>query len=322
MATLPRSLTVRPVRLQGRLEETRYKKSDDGLRYKHESNADLWLIETKDGRRGTLAMPRRGQGWTRDGETTWLTNAPERAPMAKRRSRFKKGSAAARAYMAKIRPNKGRRKVAKAKRRSSGKKRRAVARRSVVLINSPKRRNSRRGHRRNPPALSVAGALGRVTAGAMGGATIVATEIAQRLIRGRALGMKAGELLSDAVELGVSTAAGLAAEHFLGGNTGARYGQLIVDAGFASVLRARIKQSKAPWVADALADDGRRMNFEVRNGRVIGRGSVNGYVPGRAPANNVALNGYVPGREQRPLGGYVPGAGAAEMAAAFRSATG
>lgn len=303
---LPRSLTVRPVRLQGRLEETRYKKADDGLLYRHEGNADLWLIETKDGRRGTLALPRRGQGWTAEGGTTWLTNGPEKRPMAKRAKKRSKRPAPPggwKKYMAKIRPNRGRKKMA-----TKGKKRAAPKRSRVVIVNRPKQNRPRRrsSGRRNPPVFSIGGILERSFNGALGGATIVATEIAARMIRGRALGMKAGELLSGATELGITTAAGLLVEKMLGGRAGDRYGQLIVDAGFASIIRATVKGSKAAWVSDALADDTRRQMFTIRDGNTV---RLNGYVPGRAP-----LNGYV-GGARPPLGGYVPGNGAAEMAA-------
>jgi len=184
-----------------------------------------------------------------------------------------------------------------------------------VIVNPPKHRRIARHRRTNPPAFSIGGVVSRLMNGAIGGATIVATEVGTRMIRSRVLGIPAGTLMAGAVELGISSAAGIAAEQFLGGRTGERFGQLIVDAGFASIIRATAKQMKAPWVAEALSDDTRRLNYVVRGGRVI---PLDGYVPGRDLAR---LNGYVPGR--RPaLGGYVPGNGAAEQAAAAAMAIG
>jgi hypothetical protein len=311
---LPRSLTVKPVKLQGQLEETFYKKSDDGRHYRHEGNADLWLIETKDGRRGTLSMPRRGQGWMYDRNTTWLTNSPREAtPMAKAKRRPPKGFKSWKTYMASIRPN-GKRRASNPRKRKAAK--RARPRSSVVIVNPPKKRRHV-ARRRNPPDLGAYikdGGL-MIVHGAIGGTVIVATEAGTRLIRKRVLGMTAGTLLAGAAELGISTTAGLLAHHLLPEPMGERAGQLIVDAGFASVIRATVKQSSAPWVSDALADDGPQKMFIVRNNRVVRRSAMGGYVSGATtPAR---LNGYVPGASSRPaLGGYVPGNGSAEIAAA------
>lgn len=145
----------------------------------------------------------------------------------------------------------------------------------------------------------------RVTQGLVGGGVIVATEIGTRLIRKRVLNMTAGTLIAGATEVGISTAAGLLAERFVG----PRIAQLIIDGGFASVIRVTLKQlgnvpAAAPgtlW-ADALGDAPR--NFVIRDGRVFpARGRLTGYVRGA-----------------QPLGGYVPGA--AGMASAFDVATG
>lgn len=321
MARLPRSLTVRPVRLQGRLEETFYKKSDDGLQYRHEGDADLWLVETNDGTRATLAMPRRGQGWMQDGSTTWLTNSPREAhtmaSKSKRRTKRPppKGFKSWKTYMASIRPgsrrsNPKRKRVhaMATKRRKSTKRRRSSA---LVIVNRPKARRARRRRNPNLGAL-VREATGMVMAGALGGAVIVATEAGTRLIRKRALGMPAGTLIAGATEVGISTTAGLLANHLLPGRIGTRVGQLVIDAGFASVMRAMVKQSSAPWIADALADDGPSRVYVVRNGRTVRRPAMGGYVRGAAPP----LNGYVPGTNGRAaLGNYV--SGSAEQAAAY-----
>jgi len=286
-----RSLVVRPVALQGELEETRYRKRDDGKYYAHAGSSDLWLVETSDGKRGTLSLPRRGAGWTRDGRTYWLTNSPhEGTRMSKSTSARKtkkrtppRGFKTWSAYMASIRP--GGKKMAKAKKRGrkASSTRKAVKRRRSVAVANPPRR--RRRHR-NPPMMNDI--MGRLMSGAVGGLTIVATEAGTRLIRSRALGMPAGTLLSGATELGISTGAGLLAGKFLGTETGQR----VIDAGFASVIRAAVKQLGVPLISDALGDDGGGRRYVIRNGRALPR-RLNGYVAG--PARTVALGGYVSG---------------------------
>jgi hypothetical protein len=122
--------------------------------------------------------------------------------------------------------------------------------------------------------------------------------------------MPAGTLLSGAAELAISTTAGLLSRRWIG----ERLAQTIIDAGFASVIRATAKQLKAPIVADALADDSRRANFVIRpGGRVVAanRGNLGGYVGGGR------LNGYVTGGGGADaLGGYVAGSAANNATAA------
>jgi hypothetical protein len=185
----------------------------------------------------------------------------------------------------------------------------ARPRSAVIVVNRPKHPAKRRHYSRsNPPALSGMGALDRVISGVVGGLIILGTEVGTRLIRGRVFGMPAGTMLAGVTEVAVSTTAGLAAAHFVGEQTGQR----IIDAGFASVMRATAKQLKAPIVADVLSDDTRRQNFVVRGGRVFpaGRPPVSGYVRGR-------MDGYVPGARRAPgvdrLGGYVRGTEAAAV---------
>jgi hypothetical protein len=331
-----RKLTVRPVALQGRVTETRYRKADDGLPYSHTGDGDLWLVETADGQRGTLTLPRHGDGWERDGGTHWLTNHPKhprtlmstrkrsarrsaRPTAARRKSKrrppngFKTWSA----YMASIRPNGG--STMKRKRKSAPKKRRAGGRTAVVLVNRPAKRSVR--HRRNPPRmrLNVGSITNTLTQGVIGGSIIVATEAGTRLIRSRVLRMSAGTLAAGLTEVGISTAAGIAAGRFLGQSTGQR----IVDAGFASVIRATLKQfghvmPGTGLVAEALGDDGSPRNFVIRNGRVFPRAPLGGYTSGGS-----RLSGYVPGSSgnRTTLGGYVPGASAA-VASAMNNAGG
>lgn len=305
-----RSYRVRPVTLQGRLKETRYQKSDDGLLYQHDGDADLWLVETDDGRRATLALPRHGDGWKRDGATYWLTNSPDDASMSKPRKRAKttarktkrpppRGFKTWAAYMASIRPNGGR-KMATRKRRASSsphkrRRRRSSSSRTAVVVarsNPPRRR---RHARRNPP-FSIGGIVNRATAGAVGGAVILATEVGTKLARSRLLGMPAGTITAGLTEAGVGLGASVLGEKFVG----PRVAQLIADATFASIFRTTVKQLGISAVNDVLSDTPKA--FAIRNGRVVRRGG--------------AVNGYVGGAR---LGQYVGGASPADAAAAMVS---
>lgn len=319
--SLPRSLSVRPVKLQGELEETFYKKSDDGKRYRHAGSSDLWLVETKDGRRATLAIPRRGQGWMVDRGTTWLTNSPsEGKPMASKKRRAKRpvprGYSSWKQYMAAIRPNSPKRKV---KRMAAKSKKRARPRTAVVLVNSPKKR---RGVRRRNPDLGayVSSAVTKVMHGAIGGGVIVGTELGTRYVRKRVFGMSAGTAAAAVTELAISSTAGVAAEYVLPASIAARTSQLIVDAGFASVYRSVLKQMAPQAVADVLGDDGPRRVFVVRNGQVVRRADAMGsYVGGPAPVA-ARLNGYVAGGRRQALGQYVAGGAGASNNAALEAA--
>ncbi len=289
-----RTLSVRPIALQGELEETRYRKRDDGKYYAHEGSADLWLVETSGGQRGTLSLPRRGAGWTKDGGTYWLTNSPHEAThMSKRTSsarRTKKrppprGFKTWAAYMASIRP--GGKKMAKARKRGrkSTRKKTATRRRSsVVVLANPHRR---RRHRRNPPLMK--GLIGRLTNGAIGGTAIVVTKATARAIRSRAFSMPAGTLKAGAVELTISTAAGIVAAMFISPSVG----QSIIDGGFANAIEQGVTGLKVPFIASALGDGGR--SYVIRNGRALPR-RLNGYVAG--PAGRPALGGYVAGPDR------------------------
>lgn len=156
--------------------------------------------------------------------------------------------------------------------------------------------------------------------GLIGGTVITATEIVTRLIRKRVLGMPAGSLVANATELGISTGLGLIAQHTLPAPYADRGGQLIIDGGVASVERSLLKSTGWAFVSDALADDGPRKVYVVRNGKVIKRDAMAGYVKGGA---NARMNGYVSGRDGKAsLGGYVRGQGSASDAASMYAAGG
>jgi hypothetical protein len=283
-----RSLTVRPVALQGRVEEVRYKKRDDGLRYRHDSDGDLWLVETGDGRRGTLTLPRAGDGWTRDGDTTWLTNPPmkKRSSSARRRSsttRRKakrsppKGFRSWSTYMASIRPNRARSSASKGGSMAARKKRRRRytrrastrrRRRSVtVASNPPRRRRARRRYtRRNPPAFSVGGVINNVMDVGKGALCVLGGEAGTRWIRSDLLGMDDGETLSSITDFAIGTGLGLLTQRFLG-RQAAR--DLAVGA-YAYVGRTIARQLGSDKVTELLGDGGPPMHrFELRDGRLV-----------------------------------------------------
>lgn len=106
--------------------------------------------------------------WTEiDGEP-WLDNPKRRRRRSKgrkRHGRFRKGSKAAKAFMASIRPNKRR------GRRRHKKHRAAITRRNPVARRRHHRRHHRRFHRN--PLVSARGLTGRVMDGLKGGAGVL-----------------------------------------------------------------------------------------------------------------------------------------------------
>jgi hypothetical protein len=288
---------VRIVRRQGAVEEVRYRKGDDGRHYKHatEGPTDLLLVEV-DGKRGALLLPRdNAHGWEKDGATYWLTNKPrEKNTMAKKAHRrgttrrkahrpppagYKTWSA----YMASIRPNTKRSakrsgaSMAKRKRRRKAGARRASPRQSYAN-NRPHR--ARRRYHRNPGGLNLRGAAGLVKDGVIGAVAQVAGEAGTRIIRGRVLGLAAGQTISSAAEFGIATVIGVLGQKFVG----RQIARDLLVGGYAGVLRSVAKQSGIALVAEALSDEGPRL---VRGARR-------------------PLSGYV--QPRRPLAGYV-GAG-------------
>lgn len=292
------SFRVRPVALQGELEEVRYRKRDDGEYYRHTSDgaADLWLVEAN-GRRGTLTLPRGGRaGWTRDRGTYWLTNPPmstrkrsssTRRGTTRRKTRRPppKGFASWSSYMASIRPHSKRRggTMAKRKRRSRH-ARRARRNPAVAVYRSNPRTRRRRRFRSNPP-FSVNGVVGRITDAGKGALFMVGGEGGTRFIRRDVLHMADGETMSSVADAAVGIALGIAAEKVVG-----RQAARDVTAGaFAYILRTLAKQLGIAKVNEILGDsNGGGRRYVVRGGRMV---PLSGY-PGRGDGR---LAGY-PGR--------------------------
>jgi hypothetical protein len=297
---------VRVVAQQGEVEEVRYRKSDDGRYYKHETETptDLFLVDVN-GKRGSLMLPRgTGHGWERDGSTHWLTNPPSRRRMATKRKaphKSTKRRATTRrkakrspphgfktwsAYMASIRPNSSTGgTMAKRKRRggrkATARRPKSRARRRRVYAANPAHRTRRR-YRRNP-GFSVNRIIEQVKDGAIGAVAVVGGEAVTRLTRSRVLSMTAGTTLASATELGIATAIGILGERVVG----RQIARDMLIGGYAGVLRATAKQLGVPLVAEALSDDGPRVI------RVNGARRLSGY---GAPSR---LSGYAaPGMDR------------------------
>lgn len=171
----------------------------------------------------------------------------------KRRGRFVKGSAAAKRYMASIRPGAKR----KRKRATTTKKRRRSRRTTTTggvqmarkrttrrrrRAAAPKRTRRRRRSYRNPPTLAL------VKRGLMDGAAITAGKAATRLVAGRLpmLPKKGAAALAAqlAVAAGVSFVAGKFAP--------VRHRAMMQAGAFASVLEDAIVAAKVPLLSPAL----------------------------------------------------------------------
>lgn len=243
-----------------------------------EIDGDYWLTNkprrSRRSRGVTMAAKRSKRTSSR---RTARRGTARQAPRRKKR-RPPAGYASWSAYMASIRPPRRRARATGSPTSASGgtmaskrkRRRRSTARRHHAS-NPPaaKRRRStrRRTYRRNP--FGGRGLVGQVTnlakEGVIGGVTVVAGEAATRLVRGRVLGMAAGQTLSSVAEAGIAVAGGLVVERMFGRQAGRDF----VVGGVAGILRATAKQLGVPFVADALADDGGRIILP-RNRAVAG----------------------------------------------------
>jgi len=184
----------------------------------------------------------------------------------KRRSRFKKGSAAAKRYMASIRPKKRRRvavarkrrrravrlntggSMARRKRRVSVRRRRRSSRARTVYRANPRRRSRRRSYRRNPSMRGIVGTAKQAVVDAVG---ITVGQIAVRAIPKYIPGATQPGALGLAIQAAVAIAAGWAGHRFAGANMG----RMIAAGGVNAVLVTAIKAANVPVVSAALAGD-------------------------------------------------------------------
>lgn len=207
---------------------------------------------------------------------------------AKRRGRLKKGSAAAKAYMASIRPNAG----------SPAPKKRAAG--------TAKRRR-RRGYQRNPPMLKrlTDGAMGALyVTGGKAGARIVADLVAARV---PTLVVGGIDVARVGVQAGTAVVLGLVADRVLP----ARAAEQVVIGALTAPIEGVIRGLNIPYVSAALSSypmpiAPRRLSMvpvpSPRSVRSYPRPMLNGYVP---PPRSVAA------MTTRAMGRY--GAGAYDL---------
>lgn len=282
---------IRLVRRQGELEQVKYRKRDDGLYYYHDSEKPTDVVLGELDRRGrkqkvAVLLPREaGDGWERDGDTTWLSNPPARKRAMRKPP---KGFRTWKAYMASIRPGAKKKRKANAsrKRRASAsrstthtrratggtmaKRKRKAARKAtsrgrsiVVYANRPTKRRAhrRRHHRRNSPMSGIVGTVTETAVnGVIGGVTQVVGEATSRLVRSRIFGKPAGQISSGAIEAITAIVGGVAIQ-MIGKRS--RMSELLANnftsGGIGGVIRTTAKQFNVPIVAEALADDGPRI---------------------------------------------------------------
>jgi hypothetical protein len=305
---------LRFVRRQGAVEEVRYRKGDDGQRYKHATEAptDLWLVDV-DGQKGSLVLPRgAGDGWEKDRTGYWLTNKPKHRrarAMATRTTRrgttrrkakrppprgFKSWST----YMASIRPGakrtsarKASRKrkvhasshntpggtVARKRKRGGGRKAkraRSSSRRVVVHQNKP--RSHRRRYRRNGSFMGR-GIVGQVMTLAKEGVIGGITNVAGEATTRLVRGRVFGMAAGETISSATEFGLAIAGGLLVQKMFGRQVAHDYVVGGTAGIIRSTAKQLGIPFVSEALSDDGPRLVRRL-NGYVPRRPGIAGYV--------------------------------------------
>lgn len=222
----------------------------------------------------------------------FLTNPRHKKRKRARRkaARFKKGSIAAKRYMASIRPNKGRkrRKARRAhraprvvivrtnrptkggsmarKRRSSTRRRRTRIRRVGHVVYTNPRKRHRRHYRRNPSGMR--GIAGLITAGVKDGLYVVTGSALTSAIPKLIPGAAQPGMLGLAIQLATATGAGIAAHKVLGQNAG----RLVLAGGYARVITTALIAANIPMVSGALSgnEDVAMLNGYPGNPEVAG----------------------------------------------------
>ena len=196
----------------------------------------------------------------------FLVNAPKRKRA--RKARFKKGSAAAKRYMASIRPTtKGGGTVAKRRKNKVVARKRARTksgaiwgtggvrpyRRKPAHRNPPRRSPSSRRHRRNPPGMS--GLLfylrpANLMGGVMDAGEVLIGKVAVRTIPGLVGAPTDGNLGLIIQGLSAVLAGGLA-HTFVNHNAG----KMVLAGGLAAPLESLIKALNIPMISSALGEE-------------------------------------------------------------------
>lgn len=187
----------------------------------------------------------------------FLTNAPKK----KRRGRFKKGSPAAKRFMASIRPHKkGGSTVAKRKRsrKRVTKNRRP---RAVVRINAPVRRRRRtrtnppthrRRYRRNPGLGGIMRYLSvnNLMSGVIDAGEVLGGKIIVRTVPGL-VGLPTTDMLGLTVQALTAVLAGGVAHTFINTNAG----KMVLAGGLAAPLETLLKGLNIPFISANLGED-------------------------------------------------------------------
>jgi len=206
----------------------------------------------------------------------FLTNAPRRK---KRTARFKKGSAAAKRFMASIRPkSKGGAPVAKRRRKAVSRKRTTKRRRSVKqnppTVNVRHRRVRRVRHRRNPKGLSFGYfSFATLTNGVIDAGEVVIGKAAARTIP-TLVGLPTGDTMGLVVQALSALVVGWAGHSFISANAG----KMLLAGGLSAPVESLIKQMNLPIISAALGED------------VVEIDGVSGYV--QVPDQS-GMSGYV-----------------------------
>ena len=188
----------------------------------------------------------------------FLSNAPKK----KRRGRFKKGSAAAKRFMASIRPHKkGGTTVAK-RRKVSRKRRVSRKRKSVVVkINAPVRRRRRtrsnppghrRRYRRNPGLGGIMRYLSvnNLLSGVIDAGEVLGGKIVVRTLPGL-VGLPTTDMLGLSVQALTAVLAGGVAHTFINPNAG----KMVLAGGLAAPLETLLKGLNIPFISANLGED-------------------------------------------------------------------
>jgi len=175
----------------------------------------------------------------------FLTNAPKKK--ARRKARFKKGSAAAKAYMKSIRP-KSKGGVTVTKRRT--KKRKATTRKRKSVRRNPPAVHVR--HRRNPRRGFSFGyfSFTTLTNGVIDAGEVVIGKAAARTIP-TLVGLPTGDTMGLVVQALSALVVGWAGHSFISPNAG----KMLLAGGLSAPMETFIKQLNIPFISAGLGED-------------------------------------------------------------------
>lgn len=182
----------------------------------------------------------------------FLTNTPKKK--ARRKARFKKGSAAAKRYMASIRPHpKGGVTVAKRRRKATTRKRTTKRRvkRNPPMVNVRHRRKARR-YRRNPGMKLGFGyfSVRTLMNGAIDGAEVVVGKSLVRTLPGM-VGLPTTDQTGLLIQALSAILVGWAGHTFISPNAG----KMFLAGGLGAPMETLIKQLNIPFISAGLGEE-------------------------------------------------------------------